>query len=107
MFYLLDNNKLSDYIYVYTVNACEHAGVHNVYVLVLIVIVILIIHCNIIVCLYYTALCVCVCVIDGLCPISKQKVFVSEVSLVPAGLYMCVYIHVLNVLYMYIIMLYM
>lgn len=29
----------------------------------------------------------------------KQKVFVSEVSLVPAGLYMCIY--ALNVLCMY------
>ena len=41
------------------------------------------------------------CVIDGLCPISKQKVFVSEVSLVPAGLYMFVYICIKCIIHVY------
>ena len=54
--------------------------------------------CNIIMCLYYIALCVCVWLMDSV-QLCKQKVFVSEVSLVPAGLYMCIY--ALNVLCMY------
>ena len=83
----------------YTVNACEHACVYNVYMLVLIIIVILIIHVQ-----YYCVSTILLSVCDRwIVSNYVNKRFLLVRYLLCQLDCTCICIYVLNVLYMYIL----